>query len=239
MCIYSEITYKRLNNNADRCFKQKWISQYKWLRTAVTKLFQNFIISERAYEKQISSKYIEEIDRSLKWWWGKNGLRGLPHYRQWSSAGYNSYQENDSKFKVHKDQPMETLPTILLQDMTDRQSITFPAQYVGERRASGRLEVESITWRGRCNTSQRRPTWMLGCWLLLRLQLGFPIIVPAGHGDAGEAKRRQQDVAPEKGVQGGESEQRAWKMIIIWHCKIDQSAQIYNHLIVLLKRSHL
>ena len=37
---------------------------------------------------------------------------------------------------------METLPTILLQDMTDRQSITFPAQYVGERRAGGRLEVE-------------------------------------------------------------------------------------------------
>ena len=29
-----------------------------------------------------------------------------------------------------------------------------------------------------------------GCWLLLRLQLGFSIIVPAGQGDAGEAKRR-------------------------------------------------
>jgi len=29
-----------------------------------------------------------------------------------------------------------------------------------------------------------------GCWLLLRLQLGFSIIVPARHGDAGEAKRR-------------------------------------------------
>ena len=38
MCMYSKITYERLNNNVDRCINRNGFDNInKWLRTAVTK----------------------------------------------------------------------------------------------------------------------------------------------------------------------------------------------------------
>ena len=38
MCMYSEITYERLNNNVDRCINRDGFHNInKWFRTAVTK----------------------------------------------------------------------------------------------------------------------------------------------------------------------------------------------------------
>ena len=80
---------------------------------------------------------------------------------------------------------METLPTILLQDMTDRVLPFLPNMLESD------VPAEGWRWSQSHGEVDVAPAsrGLHGCWLLLRLQLGFPIIVPAGHGDAGEAKR--------------------------------------------------
>ena len=60
MCMYSEITYERLNNNVDRCINRDGFHNInKWFRTAVTKSFKISSFQKEHMKSKLSCHFLE------------------------------------------------------------------------------------------------------------------------------------------------------------------------------------